>query len=206
MLTRVVYAGRRSALGQGYYWEVVVGPIASDETRIGIRTGALPADGSSITTGVDGIAMRSFDGGVYRNGVDAGGTGAVYVETDVVSVLCRGGFLWFAVNGVMANSGLPFVGGLTGTWRPAAHVASNAGSASVTAQFATASWTYTPPAEFASIGDAAVWVDENSVVLSSGDLTASKGTVSSRTPFRADTGFTIESAGFQPEITLADMT
>lgn len=186
-MVMIIPVGSGLRLGQGYYFEVEAVSVASG-VRVGIRSGDVPADGTNHST-------ESAD--VLR--VTAATAG------QVVSVLVRGGFLWFAIDGVVQNSGLPSGSALTGTWRPALSLAANDTNVA-TARFASASWDYTPPSGFVGIGDAAVWLDENSVTLSGSDLTATAGTASTWTPVRADTGFVVMPAGFQAAITLGNLT
>lgn len=189
------------AAGPGFYFEVVFGGAGFKCAGV---CSSLPTDGLLIGQDQTSWGYGS-NGSVFRNSNGV----AVYSLTsyasgDVVSVLARGGFVWFAKNGVLQNSGLPAVGGLAGTYYPATSIGSGSGG-TATVRFASGSWSYTPPSGFATIGESAVWADENTITLSGGNLIATAGSVADYTPVRSTTGFAIASAAEQASITLADL-
>lgn len=181
----------------GYYWEYLIGSIS--ETRVGLAR-VLPSEGTYIGNAVDSIGWRT-NGEVYAL-IASHHSFSTYTTADVISVLTIGGFVWFAKNGVIQNSGDPIRIQIAGIWRPAVSIDGTAAVTGVTARFAPGSWTYAPPAGFAAIGAGAVWLDEGSGTVAGSGLQAQPAGGGVVTNFRADTDFVVSA---EPE-TLSDLT
>lgn len=183
------------------YWEAVC--AASSGTALGTSSlgvcTALPTDGIDPGNVATGWAWRANS--EFRNNNTSLIALTTFIAGDVISFYWHDGRLWAAKNGVWQNSGAHILAlGDASDLRPCASMTNNGGvDLSVTFSFETASWTYTPPNDAVAL-TGAVLLDENSITLSNGDLTADDGTVTPRGVVRADTAVT------EFVSTLSDMT
>ncbi len=162
----------RSVLGVSsgkYYWEAMVSadPAASNHFTIGIGTSA-----ADITNhpGKDayGYSYYSSSGGTYHNNVWTA-YGSPYTLNDIISVALDldNGKIWFAKNGVWAESGDPFVGtnpaysGISGTFYGMDSPYSGIGS-QITVNYGASAFAHSVPSGFTSgFGSTVImWVEQ----------------------------------------------
>lgn len=178
---------RLVAATQGYYLEYLIGTIT--EARVGLAR-VLPAEGTYLGSVNDSIGWRATTGQLFAlAGVQY--TFSTYTTGDVISILEMGGFVWFAKNGVMQNSGNPINSQIAGHWRPAVSIDGTVSTTGVTARFASGSWSYSPPAGFIALPGSPVWLDEGSGTVTGSGLQAQPSGGSTVCNFRADTDIVV---------------
>lgn len=198
-----------------FYFEFNPGtdtPSSMGSSTIGICS-ALPSDGTQLGADATSISWAA-DGSVKCNGVslltltgwDATDFPALAVvhtpsfRTDTTDIGPR---LYFILNGTVLGSVL-ISDYLSSPVRVACSLVNNSVNVlTMTGNFASSSWTQTPPTFSAvssgvtiatavpsSLSDSLVFIDENTATLSNGDLTVNEGSVNNHTPCRTGTNIT----------------
>ena len=140
-----------------WYFEVQIDIEAGFMPGVGITSQSVSGDGE-FGGGTQGYELR-VNGTRYVNTTATGGWSAAFVANDVMMVAfdMGAGHIWWGKNGTWLNSGNPAAGtspaatGITGTHRAAAVCGTSSAVGKVTARFASADFTYSPPAGFSAL-------------------------------------------------------
>lgn len=201
--------GGGGALSVTYIEFATSGTLAND--AVGIRSGALPADGQAIGGDAAGIQWIGSTGNINHDG---GGSPTVFAtgktwttsnrpgiafgylpagNAELLSMLgitgvAGDGYAFFFKDGVYQGVAVRLIDYLSSPVRPAAHLASAGTGVNITLKAAVVDWTGSPIllSDVSPFATAPVWVDENTVVLSNADKTAAVGSVANFTPVRTD--------------------
>lgn len=141
---------RSAADEDGWYFEVEVTSGSSSQfMQIGLATILMDLTGSM--NNANGWCYYQEDGSKRHNGVNTA-FGATWTTGDVIGVFLRDGKLWFSKNGSWQGGGDPDTdanaafSGLSGNLYPCASLVRTSNPAHVlTARFATADFSYSPP-------------------------------------------------------------
>lgn len=184
--TGTIFADIESS--SGYYFEITPSTNASAHGSLGISKDTNQTIAYNSTQG--SLAFAS-NGVVYLNG-SSQGTFSSWANNDVVGIWFSSGNVYYAVNGVAANSGSAVVTGLTGNWAGACWRASSSASPQFNFNFGQRPFAYTPPTGFLPLNT--YNLPDATIVDGSQHMNVSlyNGTGAS--------GHAITGVGFQPDI------
>ena len=205
-------SGGGISLPEPKYFEVEI-TVDVGEFWLGMCLGSttLPENALYLSGSQNIWSFRNGGGEIFRGGTNgqAGSSGiGDYAAGDTLGFLVWAGHCWLHKNGVWTFSGLPATAtNMVGNWRPCCSVAYSGSGGSVTYNFAPADWNYSVPANWTSIGDAAVMQARTNAVITNSGRTVTSSGIGTNNSAKCDTDIAVH--GDTPadySFVLADLT